>query len=328
MPTIEEVRIALDARRSRETGKKGNLAALVVTLLVFMAFGLFSFSFRDIIVLVVVIFVHEFGHFIGMKIFGYRDVRVFFIPLIGAATAGVEHRPSEVKSVLISLFGPFTGIVFGIAAGVAYFFTSDALLLLFARMSLFINVLNLLPFYPLDGGRIVERTVFSRSYKAELVFKLITAVLLACLAFMLSAPLLCVFCVLILLPLRAQYRSGRIAGDIIPSVPDKDREDADRIPDEHLSRIVDALAEKLSEKSGTASVFAQYAQAVWRRVCTRRLGAAAVFGLLLLYSALFFIGVIAPLALEVGVHLSGEREEKHQQGKAYEDVGPYTNYNY
>jgi len=144
MPTIEEVRIALDARRSRETGKKGNFAALVVTLLVFMAFGLFSFSLRDIIVLVVVIFVHEFGHFIGMKIFGYRDVRVFFIPLIGAATVGIEHKRSEVRSVLVSLFGPFTGIVFGIAGGVAYLFTSDELLLLFARMSLFINVLHLL----------------------------------------------------------------------------------------------------------------------------------------------------------------------------------------
>ena len=46
----------------------------------------------DVGALVGVILFHELGHFAGMKLFGYRDVKMFFIPFLGAAVSGRRDR--------------------------------------------------------------------------------------------------------------------------------------------------------------------------------------------------------------------------------------------
>src|SRR6202007_1919557 len=38
--------------------------------------------------LVAVLFLHESGHWLGMRLFGWRDLKVFFIPFFGAAVSG------------------------------------------------------------------------------------------------------------------------------------------------------------------------------------------------------------------------------------------------
>jgi len=38
--------------------------------------------------LVPILFIHETGHWIAMRVFGYRNLRMFFIPLFGAAVMG------------------------------------------------------------------------------------------------------------------------------------------------------------------------------------------------------------------------------------------------
>jgi len=49
-----------------------------------------------------------------MKLFGYRDVQMFFIPMLGAAVSGVESNPSSVRKAIVSLLGPLPGIIIGI----------------------------------------------------------------------------------------------------------------------------------------------------------------------------------------------------------------------
>jgi len=38
-----------------------------------------------VVLVLLVLFVHEAGHFLGMKAFGHKNVQMFFIPLMGAA---------------------------------------------------------------------------------------------------------------------------------------------------------------------------------------------------------------------------------------------------
>jgi hypothetical protein len=47
-----------------------------------------SGSPRGLVILVGVLLFHELGHYAGMRLFGYRDVRMFFIPFFGAAVSG------------------------------------------------------------------------------------------------------------------------------------------------------------------------------------------------------------------------------------------------
>jgi len=137
-----------------------------------------------------VIFIHEAGHFVGMWVFHYRDVQMFFIPFFGAAVSGVESDPSSVRKAVVSLLGPIPGIVLGIICAIIFFQTKADVFAAGASGFLFINGFNLLPFHPLDGGRFFDYLLFSRNPKIEIIFKVVTGLLLGGLAFVLKDALL------------------------------------------------------------------------------------------------------------------------------------------
>ena len=61
--------------------------------------GTFLLVFSDqltfLLLLIVVLFVHEFGHYLAMKSFGYENVRMLFIPLMGAFVQGSKEKYSQ-----------------------------------------------------------------------------------------------------------------------------------------------------------------------------------------------------------------------------------------
>lgn len=57
------------------------------------------------LVLILVLTIHEFGHFIMMKIYKYKNVQIFFIPFIGAAVNGNELIQSGTQKSLVLLMG-------------------------------------------------------------------------------------------------------------------------------------------------------------------------------------------------------------------------------
>jgi hypothetical protein len=87
-----------------------NLWMLVLSVALFYGFGYFRDPLPDTLILIAAIFVHEMGHFIGMKILGYRNVRMFFIPLFGAAVSGRSLQAPAWKRAVVTLLGPLPGI--------------------------------------------------------------------------------------------------------------------------------------------------------------------------------------------------------------------------
>src|SRR4051812_15229775 len=81
-------------RKKKGGGGVGGLMVLVVSILVFIGVGLpgsasspgdkGSRSWEALALLVPILLFHELGHYLAMRIFGYRNVRMFFIPLLGA----------------------------------------------------------------------------------------------------------------------------------------------------------------------------------------------------------------------------------------------------
>jgi len=179
---LPQVFAELNAIIAKKRALWQHLAALVLSLVLFVSLGLFRNSISGIALPITVIFVHECGHYVGMKILRYKDVQLFFIPLFGAAVSGTETAPSGARKAMVSLLGPVPGIVIGVVTGIAYIKTGKPLLADATRTFLFLNTFNLLPFHPLDGGRFFDAVLFSRHPKLELGFKIMTTLLLGGLA--------------------------------------------------------------------------------------------------------------------------------------------------
>src|SRR4030095_11145597 len=151
--------------------KKGNVWIRSVTsLALYLIIGYYFFNhffnanWAWLLILTAVVVFHELGHFLAMKAFHYKELGIFFIPLLGAYVSGTKREVSQKQSAIILLAGPMPGIIVGVVLFILaksritemeysefWFLTKTAELLIF------LNVLNLLPIYPLDGGQLLNR---------------------------------------------------------------------------------------------------------------------------------------------------------------------------
>jgi hypothetical protein len=171
-------------------------------------------SIANLVILVAVLLFHELGHYVGMLGFGYRDVRMFFIPLFGAAVSGRRGTASQTREAVVLLLGPVPGIVFGVSAAMAALLLHSTLLKTISLYLLGINALNLLPLIPLDGGRLAAVVLFSRWMWSERLFVAATATTLAIYGFADGAPVLGVVGIFILLGLPIRHRVMRVVGHL------------------------------------------------------------------------------------------------------------------
>jgi len=109
---------------------------------------------------VALIFVHEMGHLIAARMEGVSASVPFFIPFMGAAIFLKEHPRNARSEAIIGIGGPILGTIASLVvlslAGT--FNPSTTLGLLFVRLAyygFFINLFNMIPMSPLDGGRIL-----------------------------------------------------------------------------------------------------------------------------------------------------------------------------
>ncbi|MBN1269557.1 MAG: redoxin domain-containing protein [Kiritimatiellae bacterium] len=295
---VEAVEAQIETMRARKRGLLRNLGTLLITLLLFVSLGLFRATPSGIAIIVLVLLVHEFGHFLGMKLFGYRDVRMFFIPLLGAAVSGSETNPSGGRKAVVSLLGPLPGIVAGIALAVVYFATQEPFILEAARAFLFINGFNLLPFYPLDGGHFLEHVLFSRSPRVEMIFKVLTLIALAGVAWLLRSLLLGFFAFTVFSTLGITRLTARLAAGLRKEYPPSIGAPAAQVPRDVLERIVPQMQATLPAQKQTPQALAAIAQEVWRKAHERPPRVLATVLLLLLYAGSLFVGLVAPFAFE------------------------------
>jgi len=162
----------------RSNSKNNWLLTLFSILLfigVFLAF--FADRFIFILSLVLVLFIHELGHFIGMKRFGYDNVRMLFIPMMGAFVQGNKPIYSQKESLWVILLGPYPGILLGC---IGFYFGElhhMEWLATTALISLILNIINLLPLDPLDGGQLIRYLLPQHRDFFLLIFSLVSSLL-------------------------------------------------------------------------------------------------------------------------------------------------------
>ncbi|HVW69895.1 MAG TPA: hypothetical protein VHB68_13030 [Steroidobacteraceae bacterium] len=125
-------------------------------LLSFVAMAALWNAYVAALILAVVAF-HEAGHAIAMRAFGYRDVHVFFVPLLGAVTVGRPVATAVRDRLAVLLAGPVPGLWLAVVLlAVDSVYGPSMPLRTSALALLILNGMNLLPFTPLDGGRVLE----------------------------------------------------------------------------------------------------------------------------------------------------------------------------
>ncbi|HVW81550.1 MAG TPA: site-2 protease family protein [Mycobacteriales bacterium] len=105
---------------------------------------------------VALILVHELGHVVALRVRGIRASGLVFIPLLGAFTSWqpTEHRPYQEAET--ALAGPVIGTVGALALALYGHEQGSSLLRALAFTGLLLNLLNLIPLVPLDGGRVAD----------------------------------------------------------------------------------------------------------------------------------------------------------------------------
>ncbi len=125
-------------------------------LALFLSICLYAlvFGWKFGVAFVLLILVHELGHYMTFRNFGIRADLPFFIPGLGAFVAARGPAPSLTVEAVAALAGPIYGLA---ASGVCYALAANShepFWFAVAYTGFFLNAINLLPVPPLDGGGI------------------------------------------------------------------------------------------------------------------------------------------------------------------------------
>ena len=285
-----------------QTGKSGwaNLITLfVISLLLFVAVGSRRWSWNYLTILLGVLFVHELGHYVAMRAFNYRNVRMLFIPFFGAAVMGQNYNVAGWKKVVVSLMGPLPGIVLGIIIGVAGLVLHQPLMLKVALISMLLNGSNLLPVLPLDGGWVFHTLIFSRHPLLDAAFRVLAALALFVGGHFTKSKVLTYVGIPMLITVPVAYRTARIAaqlkqGGLPPVSPDEQN-----IPPATANTIISAIKASATKLQSNKEVARQTLQ-VFETVNARPPGWAASIGLLFAHASGFGLAFVFALVFLVG----------------------------
>jgi Zn-dependent protease len=137
-------------------GKMGKLLMSGGSMLISMAAYSWIYGWKYAAGFVLLIFVHEMGHYLAARQRGIDTGLPTFIPFVGAWIA-LKDMPQDAETDAYLGFG---GPLLGSAAAMACYFaareTGSNLLLALAYSGCMLNLFNLIPILPLDGGRITS----------------------------------------------------------------------------------------------------------------------------------------------------------------------------
>ena len=135
-----------------------------------MAAYVYLFTWQFAVLIMISLFFHESGHIWAMKRCGLKTKGIYFIPFMGAAAVSEDTFGTRRNEVYVAIMGPIWGFSLAVVTLIGYYITGNALYAAAAGWMAMVNLFNLLPINPLDGGRIIKSITFSIDSKMGLVF--------------------------------------------------------------------------------------------------------------------------------------------------------------
>jgi Zn-dependent protease len=132
---------------------KVKLLATSGTMLVSIVAYATIWGFQFAVGFVILIFVHEMGHVIALRREGIKASAPMFIPFLGAVISARSLGEDAAAEARVGLAGPVLGSIGAAACILIWQATGNELFRALAFTGFFLNLFNLLPVVPLDGGR-------------------------------------------------------------------------------------------------------------------------------------------------------------------------------
>lgn len=178
----------------------GNLNYVKIGLLVgTFALYMLLFSWKFAILLMLSIGWHESGHVWAMKRVGIPTRGFYFIPFFGGVAIADGGYKTLRDKVIVAIMGPVWGMLLALVTWVAYLLTDNPILGVAAYWQSMLNLFNLIPANPLDGGQIFRSVLTSGGKRLADAFSFLSILVFLGLAYKFRSPLF----------IFAAYLSGR-----------------------------------------------------------------------------------------------------------------------
>lgn len=152
-----------------------NLRNLVISVILSLVVWGYLLGIEFACVLIFSIMVHEYGHYWWMAKEGIKKRDMIMIPPLGAIATAKEYWPSYGAEARISLAGPYLGLLPAIIFGNIAVATNSTFWIASAGIAAVINIFNLIPAIPLDGGRVFRAVLVSISPKLRFLSRILSA---------------------------------------------------------------------------------------------------------------------------------------------------------
>ena len=146
----------------------GKFALSFGSIFVSIWFYALAFGWKLGVVFVLLILVHEMGHWVLLRGLGVAVSLPYFIPGLGAFVAQKSMTANSVQDASAALAGPVVGIAASAICQAYGLATGNVFWVVAAHIGYLLNLFNLIPVLPLDGGR-VAGTIDPRLWMLGLV---------------------------------------------------------------------------------------------------------------------------------------------------------------
>tara|TARA_R110000751_G_scaffold307866_1_gene433110 strand:- start:117420 stop:118499 length:1080 start_codon:yes stop_codon:yes gene_type:complete len=135
------------------------------------------FSIEFAIALILCLVFHEYGHIKAMKYFGLKTKGIYLIPFVGGLALSDDKINTRWQDIVISIMGPFFGLILSIVCLIGYWLTDIEVLAGLAVFNALLNLFNMLPVLPLDGGHVLKSIAFSINSRVGIAACVLGAIL-------------------------------------------------------------------------------------------------------------------------------------------------------
>lgn len=119
------------------------------------------FTWKFALLLMFSLAFHELGHIWAMRRCGMKTKGIYFLPFLGAAAVTEDEFPSREVESFVAMTGPVWGLSLALVVAGAHVFNHSPIWAAAAGWMAMVNLFNLLPINPLDGGRVLKSVAFS-----------------------------------------------------------------------------------------------------------------------------------------------------------------------
>lgn len=183
---------ALIAVRSSPLEHLRHILVLLGTVAFFIALFGHDQPLQTAVTVILLAALHEAGHWLPMRLFGYRGVSPIFIPFTGGTERAHKLHAPAWQQLIVLLTGPLPGLIAGLTI-LGHGYSSPDIptwLLDGAGIAVALNALHLLPVLPMDGGKVIDLLVFRDLPLLRPFFTVTTSILTFAVALVLKSRVL------------------------------------------------------------------------------------------------------------------------------------------